>query len=66
MNKLINILSSTKFLFGISIFCLVMTFISAIGMLLMPNSVIFLDGLIYYSLLSICFFMGAMAKGLSD
>ena len=66
MNKLINILSSTKFLFGISIFCLVMTFISAIGMLLMPNSVIFLDGLIYYSLLSIGFFMGAMAKGLSD
>tara|TARA_R100000700_G_scaffold39875_1_gene53757 strand:- start:13 stop:144 length:132 start_codon:yes stop_codon:yes gene_type:complete len=43
-----------------------MTFISAIGMLLMPNSVIFLDGLIYYSLLSICFFMGAMAKALSD
>ena len=66
MNKLSNILSSTKFLFGVSIFCLIMTFISAIGFLLVPNSVNFLDGLIYYSLLSICFFMGAIAKGLSD
>ena len=66
MNKLSNILSSTKFLFGVSIFCLIMTFISAIGFLLVPNSVNFLDGFIYYSLLSICFFMGAIAKGLSD
>ena len=66
MNKLSNILSSTKFLFGVSIFCLIMTFISAIGFLLVPNSVNFLDGLIYYSLLSICFFMGAMAIGLSE
>ena len=45
MNKLSNILSSTKFLFGVSIFCLIMTFISAIGFLLVPNSVNFLDGL---------------------
>lgn len=65
MSKLSNILSSTKFLFGVSIFCLVMTFISAIGFLLVPDSVIFLDGFIYYSLLSIGFFMGAMAVGLS-
>ena len=66
MNKLINILSSAKFLFGVSIFCLVMAFISAIGFLLVPNSVNFLDGLIYYSFLSIGLFMCAMAKGLSD
>ena len=66
MNKLSNILSSTKFLFGVSIFCLIMTFISAIGFLLVPNSVNFLDGLIYYSFLGIGFFMGAMAKGLGE
>ena len=66
MNKLINILSSTKFLLSVSIFCLLMAFISAIGFLLVPNSVNFLDGLIYYSFLSIGLFMCAMAKGLSD
>lgn len=60
------ILSSTKFFFGVSIFCLIMTFISAIGFLLVPNSVNFLDGLIYYSFLGIGFFMGAMAKGLGE
>lgn len=66
MNKLMNILSSIKFLFSVSIFCLVMAFISAIGFLLVPNSVNFLDGLIYYSFLSIGLFMCTMAKGLSD